>query len=91
MYQRTNSGCVGEKNEFCQGFYFQMFVVAQMCSNHSTELEGFLAVKSWWNTLLTQMRACIKQKEGRFFYIDNSVSGSGSDKRKYTSNLSLSH
>lgn len=65
----------GGKNEFCQGVYFQMFVVvAQMCSNHSTEVEGFLAVKSWWNTLLTQMRACSKRKEGRFFYIDTSVS-----------------
>lgn len=44
-----------------------MFVVAQMCSNNSTELEGFLAVKSWWNTLLTTDEGLHQAKGGKIF------------------------
>lgn len=55
------------KNEFCQEFYFQMFVVAQMSSNNSTKLEGFLAVKSWWNTLLTTDEGLHQAIGGKIF------------------------
>lgn len=68
----SNQECIREptvavwgKNEFCQGVYFQMFVVAQMCSNNSAELEGFLAVKSWWNPFLTTDEGLHQAKGGK--------------------------
>lgn len=72
--KHSNQECIREptvaawgKNEFCQGVCFQIFVVAQMCSNNSTELECFLAVKSWWNTLLTTDEGLHQAKGGKIF------------------------